>query len=204
MKRKARSLAVAAVVTLVVVPVWAAGEAKSEEPPDVVAVARKLMERSRYCALVTMGPDGRAEARVVDAFAPEADMTVWIATKPVTRKVAQIRENPSVTLFYWDKESLGYVTLIGDATLVDEPAEKAKHWKPEWSGFYSDANRGADYLLIRSPPDPSRGRQHGGWRSQRPDDLASGSVPVPGTRRRSGPTPEPGAGAGRPSPDLHP
>ena len=204
MKRKARSLAAAAVVALVVVPVWAAGEAKSEEPPDVVAVARKLMERARYCALVTTGPDGRAEARIVDAFAPEADMTVWIATKPVTRKVAQIRENPSVTLFYWDKESLGYVTLIGDATLVDEPAEKAKHWKPEWSVFYSDANRGADYLLIRVRPirlevvsmadgvlsDPTT------WRPAQYQFQAPGG--------EAGPTPEPGAGAGRHSEDLHP
>ena len=79
-------------------------------------------------------------------------MTVWLATKPVTRKVDQIRKNPHVTLFYWDQASMGYVTLIGDATLVDDPAEKAKRWKPEWSEFYSDANRGPDYLLIRVRP----------------------------------------------------
>jgi general stress protein 26 len=151
-KLKTISLVVAAVLALVVVPLRAADEGKPEGQPDVVAVAKKLMERARYCALITMGPDGRAEARIVDAFPPEADMTVWLATKPVTRKVEQIRKNPNVTLFYWDQASMGYVTLIGDATLIDETAEKAKRWKPEWSEFYSDANRGADYLLIRVRP----------------------------------------------------
>jgi general stress protein 26 len=152
MKPKTISLMVAAALALVVAPLRAADEGKPDEHPDVVAVARKVMERARYCGLVTLGPDGRAEARIVDAFSPEDDMTVWIATRPVTRKVEQIRKSPNVTLLYWDRATLAYVTLIGDATLVDDPAEKAKRWKPEWSEFYSDANRGDDYLLIRVRP----------------------------------------------------
>ena len=44
------------------------------------------------------------------------------------------------------------VRQSGDATLVDDPAEKARRWKPEWAGFYADENRGADYLLIRVVP----------------------------------------------------
>jgi general stress protein 26 len=152
MKMKTIALLVATVLALDLWPLRAADEGKPQEQPDVVAAARKLMERARYCALVTMGPDGRTEARIVDAFPPEADMTVWLATKPVTRKVEQIRKNPKVTLFYWDQASMGYVTLIGDATLIDEPAEKAKRWKPEWSKLFADDNRGDDYLLIRVRP----------------------------------------------------
>lgn len=143
---------VAVVLTFVAVPAGAQDERPPGENTDVVAVAKQVMERARYCALVTIGPDGRAEARILDAFSPEADMTVWLATNAAARKVDQIRKNPQVTLFYWDEDSLGYVTLIGDATLVDEPAEKAKHWKEEWSDFYTDAHRGADYLLIRVRP----------------------------------------------------
>ncbi|MEK7316036.1 MAG: pyridoxamine 5'-phosphate oxidase family protein [Candidatus Eisenbacteria bacterium] len=152
MKLKITLMIVAALLAPVVVPLHGADQGNSQERPDAVAVAKKLMERARYCALVTIGPDGRAEARTLDAFPPEADMTVWLATNAASRKVEQIRNNPHVTLFYWDQPSMGYVTVIGDAALVDEPAEKAKRWKPEWSGFYSDANRGADYLLIRVRP----------------------------------------------------
>lgn len=152
MKLKTIPLMVAVILASAVVPLCAADEQKSEEGTDVVAVAKQLMERARYCALVTTGPDGRAEARIMDAFSPEADLTVWLATNAAARKVEQIRKNPQVTLFYWDKASFGYVTLIGEATLVDDPAEKAKHWKEEWSDFYADGSRGADYLLIRVRP----------------------------------------------------
>jgi general stress protein 26 len=36
----------------------------------------------------------------VNRFPPEEDMTVWIATSTLTRKVQQIRRDPRVTLYY--------------------------------------------------------------------------------------------------------
>jgi len=127
-----------------------AAAAPSQE--SVLAAAREIMAAARYCDLVTVAEDGRPQARIVDPFAPEDDFTVWAATRPMTRKVAQIRAHPQATLLWFDRESLSYVTLLGDAELVDDPAEKAARWKPEWAGFYEDENRGDDYLLIRVRP----------------------------------------------------
>jgi len=44
------------------------------------------------------------------------------------------------------------VTLIGRATLVSDPAEKAKRWKEAWAKLYIDGNRGDDYLLVKVTP----------------------------------------------------
>jgi general stress protein 26 len=79
-------------------------------------------------------------------------MVVWMATTPSTRKVAQIRRDPRVTLSYFDPNSMGYVTLLGTAALVSNPAEKAKRWKEDWAKLYTDKNRGDDYLLIKVTP----------------------------------------------------
>jgi hypothetical protein len=46
----------------------------------------------------------------------------------------------------------GYVTLLGRAAVVSDPAEKAKRWKEDWAAFYKDKNRGDDYVLIRVTP----------------------------------------------------
>ena len=108
------------------------------------------MQKARYCAFVTMGEDGYPQARVVDPFSPDEDMTIWVGTNPLTRKVAQIKRNPHVTLFYFHTASYGYVTVLGQAVLVADPAEKAKRWKAEWSGLYKD--RETDYLLIKVKP----------------------------------------------------
>jgi general stress protein 26 len=118
----------------------------------IMKAAGEVMASARYCGLVTVGSDGHPQARVVDPFAPEEDMTVWIATKRTTRKVDQIKKDARVTLFYFDRAGPGYVTLVGTADLVDDAGEKAKHWKEDWSAFYKDKNRGEDYVLIRVKP----------------------------------------------------
>lgn len=133
----------------------AAGQASAAPPPDraaIIAAARELMVKARYCGLVTLGPGGQPQARLVDPFAPEEDLTVWIATNPVTRKVKEIRDDGRVTLFYVDPGAQGYVTVIGKAKLVSDPTEKARRWKDDWRAFYKDHNRGDDYQLIRVAP----------------------------------------------------
>lgn len=134
-------------------PLTAQG-APGAAPPraQVVAAAREIMKGARYCTLVSIGLDGQPQARVVDAFAPDSGLTVWIATNAVTRKVGEIRHDPRVTLLYFNPTTFEYVTVIGRATLVDDAVQKAAHWKPEWSKLYKDENRGTDYLLIRVIP----------------------------------------------------
>jgi PPOX class probable F420-dependent enzyme len=135
----------------------AASPARATEPagpqrPAILKAARELMEKARFCALVTIGEDGYPQARTVDAFAPEEDMTVWIATNAVTRKVAEVGRDPRVTLYYYEPGGPGYVTLQGKATAVRDPAEKAKRWKEDWAAFYREKNRGDDYVLLRVAP----------------------------------------------------
>src|SRR5262245_51412655 len=127
----------------------------AQAAPDrstVLGVARTLMEAAGYCALITVDAEGRAQARTMDPFPPEDELTVWMATNSASRKVAEIRANPRVTLFFFDPKSSGAVTILGEARLIDDAGEKARRWKPSWSRFYKQANRGADYLLIRVKP----------------------------------------------------
>jgi general stress protein 26 len=119
--------------------------------PDLVGAAREVMQAARYCALITLDASGRPQARTMDAFPPEADMTVWLATNPKSRKVEQIRKDPRVTLYYFDASSQSYVTLFGRARLVDDVAEKGKRWKDDWKAFYPD--RDASYLLMSVAPE---------------------------------------------------
>lgn len=123
-------------------------------PPraEVIAAAKAIMQEARYCTLVTLGQDGQPQARIVDPFVPDSDLTVWIATNALTRKVGEIRGNARVTLMYFNSASFEYVTVIGTAALDTLSVHKAAHWKPEWNGMYKDQNRGDDYLLLRVKP----------------------------------------------------
>lgn len=123
---------------------------KQEVGKDIKEVARELMIASKNCALITVDSLRIAHARTMDPFLPESDFTVWFGTNPKSRKVQDIRRNPNVTLYYFDKDDPGYVTIQGKATLVDDSAKKEQFWKEEWQNFYKD--RKVDYVLIKVVP----------------------------------------------------
>lgn len=150
MRTRLRLVALAAWVALAA-ELGGQAPAAAPERATVLKAARELMVKARYCGLVTLDATGQPQARVVDAFEPEADFTVWIATNPATRKVSEIRADGRVTLLYVTGAE-GYVTLIGKAALVSDAAEKARRWKDDWLAFYKDKNRGDDYQLIRVTP----------------------------------------------------
>jgi general stress protein 26 len=101
--------------------------------PGILGAAREIMAAAGFCALITIGDDGHPQARVMDAAAPDARMAVTLMTNPASRKVAQIARDPRVTLFYFDPESLGYVTIVGRAETVLDPEEKRRRWLDRWS-----------------------------------------------------------------------
>lgn len=128
-----------------------------QQPPPLrlsretlIATAREIMGTARYCALITLDSRGRTHARTMDPFPPDENMVVWFGTNPKSRKVAEIRRNGRVTLYYFDREGVAYVSVSGVARLVNDATEKAGRWKDEWKAFYPDREKG--YLLIAVTP----------------------------------------------------
>ncbi len=117
---------------------------------DLNSIARKIITSSENCALITIDSLGIAQARAMDPFPPDENFNIWMATNPKSSKVNQIKNNPKVTLYYFDKKNGGYVTIQGHAKLVNSKEVKENLWKKEWENFYK--NRTTDYLLIQFIP----------------------------------------------------
>ncbi|WP_439132443.1 pyridoxamine 5'-phosphate oxidase family protein [Polaribacter sp.] len=113
-------------------------------------IAREILQASKNCALITVDPAGVAHARTMDPFLPQNDFTIWMATKPQSKKVVQLKNNPKATLYYFDAKTVSYVSLFGEATLINSAAEKEKYWKEEWVNFYNNKTTG--YILIKFTP----------------------------------------------------
>ena len=116
----------------------------------LINAAKEIMIAAGNCALITLDKEGSPRARVMDPFAPESDLTVWFGTNSKSRKVNQIKNDSRVTLYYFDSNSSGNVTIQGNALLVDDQKEKEMRWKEEWNDFYPDRSEG--YLLIKVIP----------------------------------------------------
>jgi general stress protein 26 len=117
---------------------------------SLLSIAREYIGSHRYCALTTIDSTGYPHARVLDPFKPDENMVIWLGTTRYSRKVKEIKADPKVSLIYYDNKGIGYVSIIGSASMIDDPTLKAKYWKPEWKRFYPDKN---SYILIKVIPE---------------------------------------------------
>jgi general stress protein 26 len=113
-------------------------------------IAKELMVHAESAALITVDSLGISHVRAMDPFLPEDNFTVWMGTNPKSLKVSQIKKNNLVSLYYFDKESAGYITLQGVATIVNTREKKNRYWKKEWKNFYK--NTTTEYILIKFVP----------------------------------------------------
>jgi general stress protein 26 len=121
-------------------------------PADsILAAAREIMGLQTYCALITLDSVGRPEVRTMNPFPPDSEMNVWMATNSRSRKAAEIRQNPKVSLYYADHaHAQGYVTIKGRAILVDDMQEKLRLKREYWTQSFPDWKY---LLLIKVVPD---------------------------------------------------
>ena len=117
---------------------------------ELKEIAKELMVHAENAALITVDSLGVSHVRAMDPFLPEDNFTVWMGTNPKSSKVSQIKKNNLVSLYYFDKESAGYITLQGVATIVNTRDKKEQYWKKEWKNFYK--NTTTDYVLIKFVP----------------------------------------------------
>jgi general stress protein 26 len=118
----------------------------------ILAASRDIIAKARYCTFITLGADGHPQARIVDPLGSDEAFAIWVATNPLTRKVDQVKRDPRVTLSCFEPATSSYVTVLARAAIVTDAAEKARHWKPEWTPFYPNGARGDDVVLIRVSP----------------------------------------------------
>lgn len=153
-----RSLAHAIALALLVLshaPALAGAQAAPSSQPSrdaILAASRDVIAKARYCTFITIGADGHPQARIVDPLGPDEAFMIWVATNPLTRKVDEVRRNARVTLSCFEAATSSYVTITARGELIADAAEKARHWKAEWTPFYPNGAKGTDVVLIRLSP----------------------------------------------------
>lgn len=136
-------------VVLLIIPLNVYGQ-KEATMSKLEEVAREVISLATHCNLITVDSELRPRVRVMDAFSPEEDFTVWLATNPRSRKVTQIQSNANVSLYYLAPDGMSYVMIQGKAELVNSLKLKRKYWKDGWGTFYPRKRK--DMVLIKVTP----------------------------------------------------
>ena len=138
-----------------------------QEKPEIEE-ARKLVKRVNFVTLTTLdetgGPDTRllfnlrkmrAKAIAGDA-ALEDEFATWLGTNTSSRKVAQIRRDARVCLYYTDSLKFQGLSLKGRLEEVTDAAVKKALWTPSWEQYYPGGLLGGDYSVLRFIPESGR------------------------------------------------
>jgi len=122
----------------------------TQEEIKIISLAKEMTSNCYYGTLITVDSKGQPKARVMEPFALDKNMEIWLATNPKSRKVSEIKNNSKATMHYFDKNNMGYVSFYGNAFIVNDDSIKSVKWKEGWERFYK--NQKEDYMLIRFIP----------------------------------------------------
>jgi general stress protein 26 len=126
---------------------------RTAEPTAILTAAKALFARDMFTTLITVDAGHRPRARTVLVSAPDEDFILWMATRPGTRKLEQIGQNPAATLHFADDASAAYASLMGEARVMSDPwfiANRNPYKGEALKSYFPDFPR--DFVLLAFKP----------------------------------------------------
>jgi len=126
----------------------------------------KLMNSKKTACLTTIGSDGFPYTRAVFNLRdpktfPELshvfedhdeDFLVYVSTNTSSSKVAHIRLNSAVSLYYYDPEDFRGVMLSGNIEIIEDMALKKELYLDWWEKYYPKGAEDEDYTILKLKP----------------------------------------------------
>ncbi|HOT62444.1 MAG TPA: pyridoxamine 5'-phosphate oxidase family protein [Treponemataceae bacterium] len=134
--------------------------------PEGYSEALALTKRAPFVFLSTLADGGFPETRVLfnllqrraDALSsgparPRSDFATYLGTNTGSRKVAQMRSDPRVCLYYADEDRYEGCMVRGRVVEVEDRSTRVAVWTPEWDMYYQGGLDGGDFSLIAFDPE---------------------------------------------------
>jgi general stress protein 26 len=130
----------------------------------------QLMEMAPMAYLTTIDPLGWPQTRAMlnlrnrDQFHGlggyfknhKDDLLVLFGTNTSSNKVAHIRNNPRVSVYYCKPLDFRGLMLGGKAEIVTEGPIKEEIWQEGWTYYYPEGVKDSDYTVIALHPEMGR------------------------------------------------
>lgn len=97
---------------------------------DEVNKLREMIEDIKIAMLTTVHADGRLRSRPMMALEMDKDGALWFFTNRIGDKSEAIAEHSEVNLSYSNPDKQKFVSVTGDASLVDDRVKIKELWSP--------------------------------------------------------------------------
>ncbi len=146
-------------------------KARANAGNDIRRICLDLMAATPACYLTTIDADGfplttamnnLRYAKDYPSLVPlyeeaENEFLVYITTNMPSAKMARLRANPKVSVYFCDPGQIIGFTLSGQIEIVTDQALKDRIWQEGWTMYYPDGPHGSEYGILRLAPKLVRG-----------------------------------------------
>ena len=126
-----------------------------------IDIIRETVKDIKFAMLTTITNEGHLHAcPMTTGETSLGAREVWFIGDKTTEAVANIEHNPQVNLSYVGQDGKDYVSINGEAELVEDQAKLDELWTPMHNAFYKNGKEDANVQLIKVVPN---GAEY--WRS---------------------------------------
>lgn len=109
-----------------------------------------LIGEIEIAMMTTRRADGLLVTRPMATQKREPVADLWFVTSIETHKVDELRQDPNVSLGYYDPKTSEWVSVSGRATLSQDRARIKELYQPDWRAWFGDEGGNRD----GGPDDP--------------------------------------------------
>lgn len=119
---------------------------------------RRLIGGFDIAMLTTRGTDGHFHSRPMALQKQHQKREqlldhLWFATWADSQKVIDLKQDPHCSLSFYDQKSYSYVSLSGEAEVVNDRAKIHELWEPGWRVWFPNGADEPALRLIRFHPE---------------------------------------------------
>ncbi|HEY6621833.1 MAG TPA: pyridoxamine 5'-phosphate oxidase family protein [Steroidobacteraceae bacterium] len=124
---------------------------ESQTVEQVLLVAKDTIAKVLNCWAVTADQRGGASARVVQPFFSQLEENDWVVrflTSGNSRKAAEIASSGRISLGYQYDPEQAYVTLVGEASVIDDRSYLKEQWRSGWNVHFPEGPSDTNAVII--------------------------------------------------------
>ena len=125
---------------------------RHRDDADPVTTLAELIHGIRFAMLTTTARDGTLHSRPMATQEARFGGELWFFTGLASHKVEDIRERPEVNVAFADPDRQRYVSVVGRAELVNDPARVRELWSPGLTAWFPGGIEDPDLGLLRVRP----------------------------------------------------
>lgn len=122
---------------------------KTEEMAHELTKIQEIIDSIEVGMLTTMQDDGDHRSRPMQTQKLDANGCLWFLTSRSSHKTEELQKHPNVNVSYADTDAQSYVSVVGTASLVDDPAVKEDLWSPIAKAWFPKGLEDPDLTVLK-------------------------------------------------------